>query len=113
MSFIITESTIVKGLEVTITFDTEFTTIFDSIYDFMSYENIELNVDIRKDIREFVMVSTESEITGKNFTEVIHESDVISHMDKMLRALEEDEEYEICSLYLKLKNKYNLMINEK
>ena len=113
MNFQLTQSANIEGLEVVITVDTEFTDYFEDLNDFIMHGDTGASALEISDLKDSVMVTIESEITDKNFSEIIAKQDFNTYVTLMIETLEGDEEYELCNAFLKLKTEYNLLIDEK
>jgi len=112
MEFAITESVSVDGLELVITLSVSNIEYFSSIQDHvLSTMSKEIGETFR--FIDAVTIEIESETHNDNFTDIIPGNGVDTYITLMIETLEEDEEYELCATFLKIKERYNSLTNEK
>ena len=116
MNFILTESIKVREESVVVTVSNEFNGYFDSLTDFAEFQNIE-NLDsiieYDHDIEDLILITIQSGITKNETAFASHRKTLPKFLENLIKNLEKKEEYELCSVFNKILNKYKHLIDEK
>lgn len=113
MDFTLEETIQIGDRKVVITMDTEFRKEFSSIQDLLQTLSISAVGYISDELEDYILVSVETNKKVNDHSVAISKLYMPIYMDNTLRLLEEEEEYEMCSIFLKLKNEFNKLTNEK
>lgn len=115
MSFTIEEKTEIEDDKVTVSLDTTFRNDFTSIIDLVSTFNISLIECYERDkVEDLVILRVETTKKPVDYSVAISEGYINEFIDKTIRLLETDEKYEMCGIFLRVKNKLkDHMTNDK
>lgn len=114
MSVELIERVTTDSLDIELTIDNYTTGFYTTLSDFASsldMDSIVYSDSVIKDL--FVLTIKNYKQKHDDYSVAIDKRHVIDYLDSFITTLEMKEEYEVCSAFLKLKNKYKDLENEE
>jgi len=114
MSVEIIERVVTVALDIELSIDNYTTNFFDSLEEFFESLKMDSVIDYDSELKDvFVLSITNYNEARGDYSVAIDKKHVIEYINNFIKTLERREEYEVCGAFLKLKNKYKSLENEK